>query len=84
MVGRPNKQTLTEVARELGFRRIESVQIVTGRYGATAEATGVLHRYQRTVPISLATAYRLVSAGAPCRIDRRSGRANAGRGAKAS
>jgi hypothetical protein len=53
-----------------GLRRVELVRL-SGRRGAVvAHAVGVLHRYPRTVRISLATAARLIAAGTPVRDDR--------------
>jgi len=46
-----------------GFKRVEAVHLGAG----TATATGVLHRYPRTVRISLHTAARLIAAGVPVR-----------------
>jgi hypothetical protein len=62
--------SLSRVASSLGFRRIELVRILVRPTGATAVATGVVHRYPRTVPISMTDAGRLAAAGAPLRIDR--------------
>lgn len=61
--------SLAAVARAAGFRSIELVRVVVDRRATVAAVTGVLHRYPRTVPISLLTATRLVAAGAPCQID---------------
>jgi hypothetical protein len=61
---------LSRVAAACGFRRVELVRVVLRPTGTSAEATGVVHRYPRTVPISLRTAGRLAAAGAPVRIDR--------------
>lgn len=60
---------LAEVAAAAGFRRVQHVHLIVGPDGTSAEALGVLHRYSRTVRISLATAARLVAAGAPVQID---------------
>jgi hypothetical protein len=62
--------SLPRVAASLGFRRVELVRIIVGSTETTAEATGVLHRYPRTVPISITTAGRLAAAGARLRVDR--------------
>lgn len=51
--------------RVAGFRRVERIEFVFSESGATAFATGVLHRYPRTMRVSLATANRLVVAGVP-------------------
>jgi len=56
----------------LGFRRIDLVRIVVDGECTTAEVTGVVHRYPRTKRISLATAARLVAAGAPMSLEHRS------------
>jgi hypothetical protein len=61
---------VSQLAAALGFRRIERVRVVVRAAGTTAEATGVVHRYPRTVQISLAAAARLIAAGAPLQIDR--------------
>lgn len=63
------RASLSHLAGSLGFRRIEHVRIVVQPARTTAEATGVVHRASRTVPIPLASAARLVAAGAPFRID---------------
>jgi hypothetical protein len=63
---------LAAVARAAGFRSVERVRLTVGQGATLAEVTGVVHRYPRTVPISLTTAGRLVAAGAPVQIDRRS------------
>ena len=60
---------LAAVARAAGFRSVERVWLIVDEGSTVARVTGVLHRYTRTVPISLATARRLVSAGAPVRLD---------------
>lgn len=59
---------LARAARAAGFSRIECVRIVRTGSASRAEVTGVLHRYPRTVPVSMATARRLVAAGAPMSI----------------
>lgn len=66
---RTDARPLRTAARGAGFRSVERVRVfaVAGRLGA--EATGVLHRYPRTVPVSLATATRLAHAGARLSID---------------
>jgi hypothetical protein len=55
--------------RITGFRRVHGVhlRVVSGR--VSARATGVLHRYPHTVPISLATARRLIASGVPLHVD---------------
>ncbi len=55
---------LRELARALGFRRVERVRLVVGEAGTTAEVTGVLHRCPRTVKVPLRAAARLAAAGA--------------------
>ena len=60
---------LAAVARAAGFRTVERVQLTVDDRSTVAHVTGVLHRYPRTVPVSLVTASRLVTAGAPVRID---------------
>ena len=62
------RPSLADVAATLGFRTIERVQIVVRADGTTAEATGVVHRYPRTVCISLKAATLLAAAGAPLKI----------------
>jgi hypothetical protein len=52
------------------FRRVELVRVTVAPGRVVAEVTGVLHRYPRTLRVSLATATELVAAGAPLRIDR--------------
>lgn len=59
----------TPAAAALGFRRVERVRLIVGPTRTVAEATGVVHRYPRTVRIPLDAARRLVAAGAPLRID---------------
>lgn len=63
------RPSLASVAESLGFRRIESVRLVVRQGRTTARVTGVLHRYPQTVPVSMATAERLVGSGAPLLID---------------
>jgi hypothetical protein len=62
------RPSLADVAASLGFRTVERVRVVVDTAGARAEATGIVHRYPRTVPISLAAATLLAAAGAPLRI----------------
>lgn len=64
----PSPARLRAEARRAGFRRVELVSCITDGARAAAEVTGVLHRYPRTVPVSLATAARLAAAGAPVQI----------------
>ena len=52
-----------------GLRRVELVRVIVTPTRTTAEATGVLHRYPRTVAISLAAATRLVARGVPLRVE---------------
>jgi hypothetical protein len=61
--------SLAAVARAAGFRSVEVVRLVVTERTAAAAVTGVLHRYPRTVPISLTTATRLLAAGAPVQIE---------------
>lgn len=51
------------------FRRVELVRVTVAPGEVIAEVTGVLHRYPRTVRVSMATARELVAAGAPLRVD---------------
>jgi hypothetical protein len=67
---------LAAASRAAGFRHVDVVQLIVGGNALVAQATGVLHRYPQTVRISLATADRLVAAGAPVQIQR--ARADAG------
>ena len=60
--------SLPDVAASLGFRNVELVRIVVDADGASASATGIVHRYPRTVPISLTAATSLAAAGARLRI----------------
>jgi hypothetical protein len=60
--------SLPDVAASLGFRNVELVRIVVDTDRTTASATGVVHRYPRTVPISLTAATSLAAAGARLRI----------------
>jgi hypothetical protein len=53
----------------LGFRRIERVRIVVGPSGATAEVTGISYRCPRSKRVSLRTAARLVTDGAPFTLE---------------
>jgi hypothetical protein len=59
----------TRSVRALGFQRVEHVCLVVGTEPPVALVTGVLHRYPRTVRVSLATANRLVVSGVPLRIE---------------
>jgi len=61
--------SLPALARALGFRSVEQVRVITRNGRTWAEVTGVLHRYPRTVPVSLATATRLAGAGAPLHFE---------------
>ena len=60
---------LAAVAAASGFRRVDRVRIVVLPDGERAEVCGVLHRYPQTVGVSLATANRLIAAGALVEID---------------
>ena len=51
------------------LRRVELVRVIVTPTRTRAEATAVLHRYPRTVPISLSAAGHLVARGVPLRID---------------
>ena len=62
--------SLADVASTAGFRAVYSVRLVQRGGRTRAEATGVLHRYPQTVPVSLLTAGRLVAAGAPLDVAR--------------
>jgi hypothetical protein len=62
------RPSLPAVAAALGFRRVERVEVVVGEGAATATCTGIVHRYPRTVPISMASAGWLTAAGAPLRV----------------
>jgi len=53
-----------------GFRRIERVRVVLEGGHATAEVTGIVHRYPRTVRVPLRVATQLVLDGAPLTIER--------------
>jgi hypothetical protein len=64
---------LTAACRSAGFKRVELVRLVVEGSGIAAEATGVLNRYPRTVPISLSTADSLIAAGVPMRMEHRQG-----------
>ena len=57
--------SLADVASTAGFKSVYSVRLVQRGGRTRAEATGILHRYPQTVPVSLLTAGRLVAAGAP-------------------
>jgi len=53
-----------------GFRRVDRVHIAVDRSGhASADVTGILHRYPRTVRVPLKVANELVLAGAPLELD---------------
>jgi hypothetical protein len=53
-----------------GFRRVDRVHIYVDRAGhASADVTGVLHRYPRTVPVPLRVANQLVLDGAPLDLE---------------
>jgi hypothetical protein len=68
---RKGRRSLQEACCAAGFRRVELVTLIVRGTDVTARATGVLHRYPRTVPISLTTAGELVAAGAPLSLERR-------------
>jgi hypothetical protein len=53
---------------DVGFRRIEVVQIIVEDAGPRAEVTGVVHRLPHTVRVPLHTARALIANGAPSRI----------------
>jgi hypothetical protein len=54
-----------------GFRRVDRVRVhVHGDGRTSADVTGVVHRYERTVAVPLRVAAELVLAGAPFDIDR--------------
>jgi hypothetical protein len=56
--------------RTYGFRRVDRVHIAVDRSGqATADVTGILHRYPRTVRVPLSVANELVLAGAPLDLE---------------
>jgi hypothetical protein len=61
--------SLGAVAGAAGFRSVELVRLVVTDRATVAEVRGVMHRYPRTVPVSLTTATRLVAAGASIQID---------------
>jgi len=63
------RQTRRSVETLVGFRRVERVRLVVGPTVTVAEATGVVHRYPRTVRIPIAAAGRLVAAGTPVHIE---------------
>ena len=68
---------LCDAAGRAAFRRVHLVHVTCRGEDVVAEASGILHRYPHTVPVSMATAKRLVAAGAPLRVDRIvSGRGN--------
>jgi hypothetical protein len=53
-----------------GFRRVDRVHVRVDRTGrATADVTGILHRYPRTVPVPITVANDLVLAGAPLDLE---------------
>jgi len=53
-----------------GFRRVDRVHVYVDQLGrASADVTGVLHRYERTVPVPLRVAAELVLAGAPLDLE---------------
>jgi hypothetical protein len=62
--------TLADVASAAGFKTVYAVRLVQRGGRTRAEATGILHRYPQTVPVSLLTAGRLVAAGAPLDVAR--------------
>jgi hypothetical protein len=68
------RPSLAGVAASLGFRTIERVRVVVTVDGTTAQATGIVHRYPRTVPISLTAATLLAAAGAPLQVVDTTGR----------
>lgn len=76
--GSNRRPLLAAASRAAGFRHVDVVQLIVGGSALVAQATGVLHRYPQTVRISLATADRLVAAGAPVRIQRAGAHAGAG------
>jgi hypothetical protein len=53
-----------------GFRRVDRVHIYVDRAGhASADVTGVLHRYPRTLRVPLVVANQLVLDGAPLDLE---------------
>jgi hypothetical protein len=54
---------LAEAVEAAGFKRVEAVRVHVRDGHATATARGVVHRYPRTVRITLDTAARLAAAG---------------------
>lgn len=63
-MGPKDSRQVDAIAGELGLRRIHHVRVVLGAPSPYAEVTGAT-RLPRTVRTSLATANRLVRAGAP-------------------
>jgi hypothetical protein len=56
--------------RTYGFRRVDRVHIAVDRAGhASADVTGILHRYPRTVPVPLSVANQLVLDGVPLDLE---------------
>lgn len=64
---------LAGAAASAGFRTVDLVTLSTDGHHTVARASGVLHRYPRTVEISMSAAHTLVAAGAPLRVVRRTG-----------
>ena len=64
------RPSLATVAASFGFRRVDLVRIVVADDRTTASATGIVHRYPRTVSISVAAAEALAAAGARLRVVR--------------
>ncbi len=56
-------------AGRLGFRRLEYVRVVLHDGTVDAEAVGIVHRLPVALPISLATATRLVRDGVRLVVD---------------
>jgi hypothetical protein len=56
--------------RTYGFRRVDRVHVRVAADGhATAEVTGIVHRYPRTIAVPMTIANDLVLAGVPLDLD---------------
>jgi hypothetical protein len=56
--------------RTYGFRRVDRVHVRVDADGqATAEVTGIVHRYPRTIAVPMSVANDLILAGVPLDLD---------------
>jgi hypothetical protein len=77
---RSREQQHEDPASALGFRRVESVRVLLNGDRTTAEVTGIVRRYPRTISVPLRLASRLITAGVPVEVEQ-VGRPTSGAGA---